>query len=366
MIQIKNAKELDGMRRANALSAAALKYGGEHIEAGMTTWELDKLIYDFIVKHGGIPNFKGLYGFPGTACISLNDTVIHGIPSHDIVIRPGDIVSIDTGAKVDGFNGDNACTYAVGKVDLEAQRLLEVTKASLYKGIEQAVAGNRIGDIGYAVQSYCEDAGFSVVRDFVGHGTGKELHEDPEVPNYGHQGRGPRLVPGMTIAIEPMICQGDYKIKQLSDGWTVKTKDGGLAAHFEHSIAILKDRTEIMTRSWDDPDFAPATFSLKKATFKRSRCTDDVQRLLSLFTPAICAIVTSFREKVSPSRWRNAKGGRDGKELLYRIIFYRKYGKNLLQIDNKRCIIYKWLWKPDTSSTDRLSLPVLRILCRRR
>ena len=156
MIQIKNAKELDGMRRANALSAAALKYGGQHIEAGMTTWELDKLIYDFIVKHGGTPNFKGLYGFPGTACISLNDTIIHGIPSHDIVIRPGDIVSIDTGAKVDGFNGDNACTYAVGKVDLEAQRLLDVTKAALYKGIEQAKAGNRIGDIGYAVQSYCE------------------------------------------------------------------------------------------------------------------------------------------------------------------------------------------------------------------
>ena len=175
MIQIKNAKELDGMRRANALSAAALKYGGQHIEAGMTTWELDKLIYDFIVKHGGTPNFKGLYGFPGTACISLNDTIIHGIPSHDIVIRPGDIVSIDTGAKVDGFNGDNACTYAVGKVDLEAQRLLDVTKAALYKGIEQAKAGNRIGDIGYAVQSYCEDAGFSVVREFVGHGTGREL-----------------------------------------------------------------------------------------------------------------------------------------------------------------------------------------------
>ena len=253
VIQIKNAKELDGMRRANALSAAALKYGGEHIEAGMTTWELDKLIYDFIVKHGGIPNFKGLYGFPGTACISLNDTIIHGIPSHDIVIRPGDIVSIDTGAKIDGFNGDNACTYAVGKIDLEAQRLLDVTKAALYKGIEQAVAGNRIGDIGYAVQSYCEDAGFSVVREFVGHGTGRELHEDPEVPNYGHQGRGPRLVPGMTIAIEPMICQYDCKITQAKDGWTVKTKDGGLAAHFEHSIAILKDRTEIMTRSWDDP-----------------------------------------------------------------------------------------------------------------
>ena len=247
MIQIKNAKELDGMRKANALSAAALKYGGEHIEAGMTTWELDKLIYDFIVKHGGIPNFKGLYGFPGTACISLNDTVIHGIPSHDIVIRPGDIVSIDTGAKVDGFNGDNACTYGVGKIDLEAQRLLDVTKAALYKGIEQAVAGNRIGDIGYAVQSYCEDAGFSVVREFVGHGTGRELHEDPEVPNYGHQGRGPRLVPGMTIAIEPMINMGGAGIRQLPDGWTVKTKDGSLSAHFEHTVAITSNGPVILT-----------------------------------------------------------------------------------------------------------------------
>ncbi len=255
MIQIKNAKELDGMRRANALSAAALKYGGEHIEAGMTTWELDKLIYDFIIKHGGKPNFKGLYGFPGSACISLNDTVIHGIPSHDVVIRPGDIISIDTGAKVDGFNGDNACTYACGKIDLEAQRLLDVTKEALHLGIAQAVAGNRVGDIGHAVQSYCEAAGFSVVRDFVGHGTGKELHEDPEVPNYGNPGRGPRLVPGMTIAIEPMICQYDYKIKTLSDGWTVKTRDGGLAAHFEHSVAILKDHTEVMTRGWEDPDF---------------------------------------------------------------------------------------------------------------
>ena len=218
MIQIKNAKELDGMRKANALSAAALKYGGEHIEAGMTTWELDKLIYDFIVKHGGTPNFKGLYGFPGTACISLNDTIIHGIPSHDIVIRPGDIVSIDTGAKIDGFNGDNACTYAVGKIDLEAQRLLDVTKAALYKGIEAAKAGNRIGDIGYAVQSYCEDAGFSVVREFVGHGTGKELHEDPEVPNYGHQGRGPRLVPGVNVLdISQTVLQEYFTMIMLVD-----------------------------------------------------------------------------------------------------------------------------------------------------
>ena len=247
MIQIKNAKELDGMRKANALSAAALKYGGEHIEAGMTTWELDKLIYDFIVKHGGIPNFKGLYGFPGTACISLNDTVIHGIPSHDIVIRPGDIVSIDTGAKVDGFNGDNACTYAVGKVDLEAQRLLEVTKASLYKGIEQAVAGNRIGDIGYAVQSYCEDAGFSVVREMTGHGIGRKLHEEPAVPNYGRRGVGPLIKEGMCIAIEPMINMGSRNIVIERDGWTCRTKDRKPSAHFEHTVAIRGGKAEILS-----------------------------------------------------------------------------------------------------------------------
>ena len=255
MIQIKNAKELDGMRKANALSAAALKYGGEHIEAGMTTWELDKLIYDFIVKHGGTPNFKGLYGFPGTACISLNDTVIHGIPSHDIVSRPGDIVSIDTGAKIDGFNGDNACTYGCGKLDLEAQRLLDVTKESLHRGIEMARGGNRVGDISHAVQSYVEENGFSVVRTFVGHGVGKELHEDPEVPNFGNAGRGPRLVPGMCIAVEPMVCQYKYAVKTLKDGWTVKTCDGGLAAHFEHTMAITTAGAEVLTRGWEDPEW---------------------------------------------------------------------------------------------------------------
>ena len=255
MIQIKNAKELEGMRRANALSAAALKYGGEHIEAGMTTWELDKLIYEFIVKHGGVPNFKGLYGFPGTACISLNDTVIHGIPSHDIVIRPGDIVSIDTGCKIDGFNGDNACTFGCGKLDMEAQRLLDVTRESLHLGIQAAQAGARIGDIGHAVQSYVEENGFSVVRAFVGHGVGKELHEDPEVPNYGRPGHGPRLVPGMCIAIEPMVNQHKYDVKTLGDGWTVKTCDGGLAAHFEHTIAITKDGPEVLTHGWEEPEW---------------------------------------------------------------------------------------------------------------
>ena len=251
MIQIKNAAQLQKMRKVNEISAKALKFGGEHIEAGMTTADLDKIIYDYIIRHGAKPNFKGLYGFPGTACISVNDTVIHGIPSKDIVIRPGDIVSIDTGAKLDGFNGDNACTFAVGKIDLEAQRLLDVTHEALHLGIKAAQAGARVGDISSAVQSYVESNGFSVVREFVGHGVGAELHEDPEVPNYGTAGRGPRLVPGVCIAIEPMINQGKAAVKTLSDGWTVKTCDGGLAAHFEHTIAITANGPEVLTLGWE-------------------------------------------------------------------------------------------------------------------
>ena len=247
MIQIKNAAELEKMRKACAISAAALKAGGEAIEPGITTAEIDKIIYDFIVRHGARPNFLHLYGFPATACISVNDTVIHGIPSRQQQIRPGDIVSIDPGCKIDGFNGDNACTYACGKIDLEAQRLLDVTKEGLHRGIEMARGGNRVGDIGHAVQSYVEENGFSVVRSFVGHGVGKELHEDPEVPNFGNAGRGPRLVPGMCIAIEPMVCQYKYAVKTLKDGWTVKTCDGGLAAHFEHTGA------EVLTDGWEEP-----------------------------------------------------------------------------------------------------------------
>lgn len=252
MIQLKNASELEKMRRACAISAAALKLGGQSIEAGITTWEIDEIIHDFIVKQGARPNFKGLYGFPGSACISVNDTVIHGIPSRKMVIRPGDIVSIDTGAAIDGFNGDNACTFACGKVDIEAQRLMDVTKESLHRGIAQAVNGNRVGDIGHAVQSYVEENGFSVVRSFVGHGVGKALHEDPEVPNFGTAGRGVRLVNGMTIAIEPMVNQKHHSVKTLSDGWTVKTCDGGLAAHFEHTIAITPKGPEILTFGWED------------------------------------------------------------------------------------------------------------------
>ena len=255
MIQIKNAVELEKMRRACAISAAALKAGGAAIEPGISTAEIDKIIYDFIVRHGARPNFLHLHGFPATACISVNDTVIHGIPSHSQKIRPGDIVSIDTGCKIDGFNGDNACTFACGKLDKEAQRLLDVTKESLHRGIAAAQAGARIGDLGHAVQSSVEENGFSVVRAFVGHGVGKELHEDPEVPNYGHPGRGPRLVPGMCIAIEPMVNQYKYDVKTLGDGWTVKTCDGGLAAHFEHTIAVTANGPEVLTRGWEDPEW---------------------------------------------------------------------------------------------------------------
>lgn len=239
------------MRRACAISAAALRLGGSSIEAGITTAELDKIMFDYIKSQGAKPNFKGLYGFPGTACISVNDEVIHGIPSKKKVIRPGDIVSIDTGAAIDGFNGDNACTFGCGKVDLEAQRLMDVTKEALHRGIAAAVCGARIGDISHAVQAYVEENGFSVVRSFVGHGVGKELHEDPEVPNFGEPGRGPRLVSGMTLAIEPMVNQKHHTVITLPDGWTVKTADGGLSAHFEHSIAITAKGPEVLTIGWE-------------------------------------------------------------------------------------------------------------------
>ena len=253
MIQVKNAKELAAMRRACQISALALAAGGAAIEAGITTAEIDKIIFDFIKSHGARPNFKGLYGFPGTACISLNDEVIHGIPSRARAIRPGDIVSIDTGAAINGFNGDNACTFGCGRLDIEARRLLEVTRESLHRGIAAAVCGARVGDIGHAVQEYVEQNGFSVVRSFVGHGVGKELHEDPEVPNYGTPGRGARLVSGMTLAVEPMVNQKHYSVVTQPDGWTVKTADGGLSAHFEHTVAITPAGPEILTRAWEEP-----------------------------------------------------------------------------------------------------------------
>lgn len=248
MVVLKSSRELELMKEACKISAEALMVAGEAVKPGVSTWEIDKVAYDFIKKHGAEPNFLGLYDFPATACISINNEVIHGIPSKKRIVQEGDIVSIDLGAKIHGYNGDNAATFAAGTCSPEAKRLMDTTREALYLAIEQAVPGNRIGDIGHAVQAYCEERGFGVVRDFVGHGVGKELHEDPSVPNFGHEGRGIRLLPGMTLAIEPMINQGTYKVKQLSDGWTVVTADGKLSAHFENTVAITNNGSVILTK----------------------------------------------------------------------------------------------------------------------
>lgn len=248
MIVLRTAKEIDMMRKACQISAEALQIAGEAVKPGITTYEIDQIAYRYIKKQGAEPNFLNYNGFPATACISINDEVIHGIPSKNRVLKEGDIVSIDLGAKVNGYNGDNAATFACGTISDEAKRLCDTTRESLYLGIEQAIAGNRIGDIAFAIQSYCEERGFSVVREFTGHGIGTHLHEDPSVPNYGTAGRGQRLLPGMTIAIEPMINLGSKVIKCLPDGWTVKTLDGKLSAHFEHTVAITKGEPMILTK----------------------------------------------------------------------------------------------------------------------
>lgn len=247
MIVLKTNRELALMREACIISAGALKLAGEAVEPGVTTAEIDQIAYDYIKKCGAEPNFLNYNGYPATACISINDEVIHGIPSKKRVIREGDIVSIDLGAKLNGYNGDNAATFAAGAISSEAKRLCDTTRESLYVGIQKAVAGGRIGDIGSAIAGYCEQRGFSVVREFVGHGVGKALHEDPSVPNYGTPGRGVRLLPGMTLAIEPMINMGKAGVKTLPDGWTVKTRDGKLSAHFEHTVAITPDGPKILT-----------------------------------------------------------------------------------------------------------------------
>lgn len=234
------------MKEACVLSAQALKVGGEAVEPGVTTGEIDRLIRRFIEKAGAKPSFLGYGGFPAAACISVNGTVIHGIPGK-YVIKAGDIVSIDVGAYLNGYHGDNAATFGAGDVSAEAQALMDATRESLYEGIAMAKAGNRVGDIGAAVQRYVEVRGYSVVRQFVGHGVGTDLHEEPSVPNFGTPGRGPRLVPGMTIAIEPMVNAGTPEVKVLGDGWTTVTKDGRLSAHFEHTVAITSDGPVIMT-----------------------------------------------------------------------------------------------------------------------
>ena len=249
MVILKPASAIKKMREAGRLSALALKVGGEAVKPGVTTAEIDKAIYDFIMSQGATPSFLNLYGFPASACISVNDELIHGIPGNR-VIKEGDIVLIDVGACLDGYHGDNAATFVAGEASEEAQKLLDVTKQSLYKGIEMAVVGNRVGDISNAVQTYCEERGYSVVREFVGHGIGRSVHEDPEVPNFGAAGHGPRLVNGMCIAIEPMINAGTRFVSTDSNGWTVRTKDGKLSAHFEHTIAITDNGPIILT----DPD----------------------------------------------------------------------------------------------------------------
>ncbi|MBQ3161007.1 MAG: type I methionyl aminopeptidase [Oscillospiraceae bacterium] len=248
MISVKSKSELEKMRKAGIIAGNALHFGGRSIKVGMTTFELDKIIHDYIVKNGAKPSFLGYGGFPASACISINNQVIHGIPSKKVRIQEGDIVSIDVGAYIDGFHGDTAYTFAVGKISQEAQQLLKVTEESLYKGIEQAIVGNRIGDIGHAVQEHCEAYGYGVVRKFIGHGLGRQLHESPEVPNFGREGHGPRLVAGMTIAIEPMINAVGEDVKTLPDGWTVLTKSGSLSAHFEHSVAVTPDGPVILTK----------------------------------------------------------------------------------------------------------------------
>lgn len=247
MINLKSAGEIKQMEAACKISAQALAYAGKFMQEGISTYEIDEEIRRFIVGMGAKPNFLGLYGFPASACISINEEIIHGIPSKKRILKKGDIVSVDTGAFYDGFNGDNAYTYMVGEVEEEVRLLLERTKESLMRGIAAAKPGNRIGDISFAIQSYVESFGYGVVREYVGHGVGRELHEDPEVPNFGKPGRGPRLASGMTIAIEPMINLSGAGCRQLANGWTVVTASGKASAHFEHTVVITNDGARILT-----------------------------------------------------------------------------------------------------------------------
>ena len=247
MIVIKTAREIRQMQDACKLSARALRLAGEAIEPGVSTYEIDTLVRKFIEEQGATPSFLGYGGFPASTCISVNNVVIHGIPSKKTILKEGDIVSVDVGAFLNGYHGDNAYTFACGDISKEARALLDATKESLYEGIKMAVAGNRVGDISAAVQEYTEARSYSVVRDFVGHGVGAKLHEEPSVPNFGTPHRGARLIPGMTLAIEPMINMGSYDVEVLDDEWTVITVDGSLSAHFEHTIAVTPDGPMIMT-----------------------------------------------------------------------------------------------------------------------
>lgn len=246
MIYIKTREEIELMREAALSVSRTLGILAKEIKPGVTSLYLDRLAEEYIRDNGGEPAFKGLYGFPNTLCMSLNEAVVHGIPN-DKPFKDGDIISVDCGVKKNGFYGDHAYTFAVGEVKPEVQKLLDVTKECLYLGIEQFKNGNRIGDISYAIQSHAEKNGYGVVRELVGHGLGKKMHEDPEVPNYGKRGDGPKLRDGMVIAIEPMINMGKKNIRQLPDGWTILTADGLPSAHFEHDVALVDGKPDILS-----------------------------------------------------------------------------------------------------------------------
>ena len=247
MIILKSRTEIDTMRAAGRIVFAVLEELTKHVRSGISTFELDRIAEEFIRAKGGIPSFKGLYGFPATLCTSINEEIVHGIPSRKRVLTEGNVFTADVGVQLEGIHADSARTYPVGEISPEATRLLKVTEESLYAGIKEARAGNHVGDIGHAVQNVAEGAGFGVVRELVGHGIGRTFHEEPQVPNYGRPKRGPVLKVGMTIAIEPMITAGDPATRTLDDKWTVVTLDGSLSAHFEHTVAITGNGAEILT-----------------------------------------------------------------------------------------------------------------------
>lgn len=248
MITIKNPTELKAMLKAGELAAQALELAGRNAVPGISTWELDRIVNDYVVSHGGSSPCKGYGGFPGHNCFSINEQLIHGIPSKKVILKEGDIISCDIVAELNGFMGDNTKTFRVGKVSDKADRLLRVTEEALYKGIAQAVAGNRIGDISNAIQTHVESNGYAICKKYIGHGIGRDMHEDPEVPNFGRPGRGPRLCKGMTIAIEPMVNTNFPEVNVLKDGWTVVTTDGSLSCHFENTVAITDGEPIILTR----------------------------------------------------------------------------------------------------------------------
>ncbi len=247
MIKIKSQEEIDLMREAGRITRDTLKVVEDSIRVGISTKELDKIAFDYIKSQGATPSFKNYCGFPGSICASVNDTIVHGIPSNNIILKEGDIISIDCGAKYKGYHGDAARTFPVGKIDAKVKRLIKVTEQSFFEGIKNLKSGAFVGDISHRIQTFVEKNGYSIVRELVGHGVGSHLHEDPMVPNYGKAGSGPRLNAGAVIAIEPMVNMGDKNVVFMSDGWTCKTKDGLPSAHYENTVLITENGVEILT-----------------------------------------------------------------------------------------------------------------------